>query len=97
MCSSFQLPATAGELVLGQVVPARGHKDIRTSSGWSLLCARSCENGKTIEKDWTYKNGNGGRVGRGLPLDGNALYMWAKRNDTIEKEGILQHPHVLAP
>ena len=74
MCSSFQLPATAGELVLGQVVPARGHKDI-----WGLLCARSCENGEIIEKDWTYKNGNGGRVGRGLPLHGNALYVGKKK------------------
>ena len=88
MCSSFQLPATAGELVLGQVVPARGHKDI-----WGLLCARSCENGETIGQIRMELVGGWEGV---YPFTA-MLYMWAKRNDTIEKEGILQHPHVLAP
>ena len=37
------------------------------------------ENGETIEKDWTDKNGNGGRVERGLLLHGNALYVGKKK------------------
>ena len=95
MCSSFQLPATAGELVLGQVVPARGHKDIRTSSG-AFCVLGHVKMVKLLRKIGHIRMEMVGGWEGVYPFTA-MLYMWAKRNDTIEKEGILQHPHVLAP